>query len=55
MTEVFKPKRPEAPAMPQGYIHIRRGVFDHTASGNMTPYEYCVYSTLHEFVSREKE
>src|ERR1035437_5665321 len=43
-------KRPAAPEMPQGYTHIRNGIFEHTAMQNgMSPYEFCVYLTLLRF------
>jgi hypothetical protein len=45
----FKPVRPEAPDMPQGYTHLRNGVFEHTAQAKMSPTDFCVYTTLLRF------
>ncbi len=43
-------KRPEAPPMPEGYTHIRNGIFEHTAmQDGMSTKDYCVYTTLLRF------
>lgn len=42
-------KRPEPPEMPQGYTHIRNGIFEHTAMNRMSPSDYCVFTTLLRF------
>lgn len=42
-------KRPAAPEMPQGYTHIRNGIFEHTAMNKMSPLDFCVYITLLRF------
>ena len=37
------------PEMPQGYTHIRNGIFEHTATGQISAQEYCLYSALLRF------
>lgn len=32
-----------------GFIRLRTGIFDHVASGKMTPYDFAVYLTLHRW------
>lgn len=45
----FKPVVPKLSE--SGFIRLRVGIFEHAASGKMTPYDFAIYLTLHKWAN----